>query len=43
MVVLSESLYDAIVSGKYPTDDKMYITLNFCGIKGTGESAFQDI
>ena len=43
VVTLSESMYDAIKSGKLPDDNKLYITLNFVGIQGTGAGAFEDI
>lgn len=42
-VTLSESMYDAIKSGRLPDDDKLYVTVNYIGIQGTGAGAFEDI
>ena len=43
IVTISESMYDSIKSGKLPDDNKLYITVNYLGIQGTGASAFDDI
>lgn len=42
-VTLSDSFYEACKSGKFPEDSKLYITLNYIGIQGTGSGAFDDI
>lgn len=40
--VVSQSFYDALVTGKPIEDDKLYLSLSYIGINGTGDNAFQE-